>query len=175
MAQSNQQGIDYEHEIADAVYEHTDGQLFPMRAGYSGNQAIPMPDVAIDDGDKIHAFEFKRTSNDRFSVTYDPEKVGEPNSSDDLSQLVTFARDHPRTVCPYVGVRFTNRQLVLAKLWLKAPDDRSMLNSAVQTCPTSVRVTRADNLSFHKPDTDEFPSARAGDDVEYLLETIDYL
>lgn len=175
VAMSKQKGgYDFEHTIANGVYDFTGGALSPIRAGYSGNQKIPLPDVVIDDGDKIHAFELKKTSKDRLSVTYDTESRGEPNPSDDLSELFTFAEQYPRTVCPYVGVRFSHRQLTLAKFWMQAPDDRSLLRSGVQTCPTSVKLTRADNLSFHKPETDEWVTATAGDDIQYLLETIDY-
>lgn len=167
-----QAGLDYEHEIANGVYDRSGQQLFPIRAGYSGNSDIPLPDVAIDDGDKVHAIELKNTVEDRISVTFDEDELGKADADDDLSELVTFAEGYPRTVCPYVGVRFKNRQLVLAKLWLEAPDRRSMLNSAKQTCPTQVNVTRADNLSFHKPELDEWISAKKGDDIEYVLETI---
>lgn len=178
MGSQQKAGFDYEHEIANGVYETTEHDISPLRVGYSGNQSIPLPDVVIDDGTKIHAFEFKRTSDDRISVTFEEDNIGEPNPDDDLSQLLTFAEQYPRTVCPYIGVRFTNRQLILAKLWQEAPDYKSVLRSAVQTCPTDARLTRADNLSFHKPNSErsdaDWPSARQGDDIEYLLETIDY-
>lgn len=165
-----QRGLDYEHEICQGVYEATDGRLLPERVGYSGNGVVPSPDVRIDDGTKVHAFELKKTKQDRLSVTYDPTD----NKKDDLCQLIDYARSYPRTVVPYVGVRFRNRQLILAKLWLGAPNDEAIVRSATKTAPTDVRMTRANNLSFHKPGTSDWPSQTKGDDIEYLLEEIGY-
>ncbi len=167
---SQKRGKSYETELSQDIYEETDHTLLPEPIGYSGNHNIPAPDIRIDDGTKIHAFELKRTTSDRISVTYDPTDRGK----DDLHQLIQYAREYPRTVVPYVGVRFTQRQLLIAKLWLGAPNDEAVIRSATKTAPTDVRLTRAGNLSIHKPDTDEWPSARKGDDVQYLLETIGY-
>jgi len=169
MGHAQRQGLDYEHEMANGIYYETGGSLFPLRVGWSGNNKIPAPDVFVDDGTKAHAFEFKRTSQDRISITID---YGDEN--DDLSELIQFARDYPRTCCAYLGVRFTHRQLVLLKFWLDSPGPTALLESAVTTSPIDVRVTRAGNLSIHRPDTDEWPSAGSGDDVEYLLEKIGY-
>lgn len=170
MTSAQRRGLDYEHTIANEVHDATDGSIFPLRVGWSGNNKIPAPDVFLDDGYKGHAFEFKRTTQDRISLTYNPES----DKPDDLSDLIEFARNYPRTCCAYVGVRFTHRQLVLLKFWLRAPGPKALLQSAVSTSPVDARVTHAGNLSVHKPSTEEWPSAHTGDDIDYLLETIQY-
>lgn len=163
-------GKSYETELCSEIYEASNGELFPEPIGYSGNHGIPAPDIRIDDGSKIHAFEIKRTTDDRKSVYYDRDDP----ARDDIYQLIRYAEKYPRTVVPYVGVRFTNRQLILAKLWIGGPNDLTALRSATKTAPTDVRLTSADNLSFHKPSTSEWPSAQKGNDAEYVLETIGY-
>lgn len=170
MSNAQRRGLNYEHEMANGVYEATDGALFPLRVGWSGNNKIPAPDVFVDDGIKGHAFEFKRTTQDRISITYDPDS----DEPDDLSDLITFASSYPRTCCAYLGIRFTHRQLVLLKFWLGAPGTAALLQSAVTTSPIDARVTHAGNLSVHKPANDDWMSAQSGDDVQYLLETIGY-
>lgn len=168
-------GKDYEIQIATAVYNETDGDLVPIPAGFSGNHKIPSPDVLLFDGTKFHAFEFKRTTKDRYSVLYDPD-----GGDDDISQLLTFAQEHPGIVVPHIGIRFTQRQLILCQLWGESDEER-MLDAAVMTCPTEAKVTRSDNLSFQKPPTraqdraNGWPSARSGDDVQYVLEEIGYV
>lgn len=167
---AQQKGRRYETQLCRDIYRQTDGDLLPIPAGYSGNHDVPSADIIIDDGTKIHAFELKNTSKDRKTVYYDPQDPGK----DDIYQLLRFAREYPRTVAPYIGVDFDRRQLVCSKLWLEGPNDRMALQSAVNTTPTDVRLTYDDNLSFHKPSTDIWPSAKSGDNTEYILDLINY-
>lgn len=163
-------GRSYEHQLSIDVYDRTGGDLIAEPIGYSGNHRAPAPDVRIDDGTKVHAIELKRTGQDRISVGWYPDDV----RKDDIHQLLTYARSYPRTVVPYVGVRFNNRQLLLCKLWLGAPNDRAVVRSATNFTPTDIRLTRSDNLSIHRPSLDNWPSATEGNDGQYLLETIGY-
>jgi Holliday junction resolvase len=167
---NTKKGRNYENQLCADVYRHTDGRLIAEPIGYSGNHIAPAPDIRIDDGTKIHAIELKRTGRDRISVGYNPDDL----EKDDIHQLLTYAREYPRTVVPYVGVRFNNRQLLLTKLWLGAPNERAVVRSATNFTPTDVRLTKHDNLSIHQPSLDNWPSASAGDDVVYLLDTIGY-
>lgn len=171
-----QAGLNYEHEIANGVYRATDGRLLPLRVGWSGNQSVPSPDVVLDAGDKVHAFELKRTTQDRISITHDSE-----DGDDDITELLTFAHDYPRTVVPTVGIRFTNRQLVFLRIW---PTDNAgkLVESVVGTAPIDASVTHKGNISVHRPPTtaeatkDEkgWPSATDGDDISYVLDYIDW-
>jgi len=169
---AQKRGYEYENELVKTIYRHPDSDVVPVPCGMSGNHAVPAPDVLIDDGEKVHAVELKRTSETAKTFSYEPDA----DTRDDIDDLLRFARQYPRTVCPYVGVRFDNRQLILAKVWPKGADEDQLLDSIVTTAPTDVVVTRADNVSFRKPESEksdaEWPSAQAGDDAEYLLEVI---
>lgn len=167
---SSQRGKRFETNLCSAVYDATDGELFPEPVGYSGNHRVPAPDIKVDDGHQIHAIKLKTSKKDRVSVVYDPEDT----NRDDLHQLLTYAQKFPRQVVPYVGIKFTNRQLVCIPLWLGAPTAEAAVRSATKTAPIDVRYTYAGNLSVHRPSTEEWPSASAGDSAEYLLEAIDY-
>lgn len=163
-------GKNFETGLCGDIYQETDEKLFPEPIGYSGNHAVPAPDIKIDDGTKIHAIELKTTKNDRISLTHDPTDT----EKDDLWQLFDYAQRFPRTVVPYAGVSFNNRQLLLMQFWIRAPNVRSRLQSGVNDVPTDVRLTKKSNLSVHKPDLDVWPSAQKGNDVEYLLDKISY-
>lgn len=171
---SSKSGIQYEHELANGVYRRTGHRLLPQRDGFSGNGAVPSADLQIEDGRMIHAFEVKKTSQSSKTFEY------KPNSDDpgDIDELLQFQAECPRTVCAYLGVRFENRQLVIAKIHRS----ETLLEDIVATCPVDAKATRADNVSIRKPQTENqaltdeigWPSASVGDDVGYLLETIGY-
>lgn len=163
-------GRQFELDLSAEIYEASNHELLPEPIAYSGNHRIPSADITIDDGTKIHAFELKKTSKDRQSLYYDPDDRGR----DDLYQLLEYARNHPRTVVPYIGVSFDRRQLITVPLWLDAPNDIAAMRSATKTSPCEIKLTYADNLSFHKPDTDIWPSAQNGDDAQHVLEMINY-
>lgn len=163
-------GRNFEHDLCADIYQATNHELIPEPIGYSGNHFAPSPDISIDDGTKLHAMELKNTSKDRITFYYDPDD----KKRDDIYQLLEYARKYPRTVIPYVGVNFDRRQLLLIPLWLDGPNDRAAMRSATKMTPCDVSLTYADNLSVQKPSTDVWPSAKAGDDVEYVLETIGY-
>ncbi len=165
---AQKKGYEYENELCKDIYDATDGALIPEPIGFSGNHSLPAPDIRIDDGTKVHAIELKRTTKDRISIGWDPEST----KKDDLHQLIAYARDYPRTVVPYVGVRFTNRQLLLSKLWLGAPNEEAVVRSATNLAETDIRFTGSKNLSVHRPSLDDWKSATSGDDAAYLLETI---
>jgi Holliday junction resolvase len=167
---SQDKGRAQETQLCKKIYERTDGDLLPMPAGYSGNHGIPSADILIDDGTKIHAFELKRTGRERLSVRHDPDNT----KRDDVHQLIQFSKEYPRTVAPYLGIRFDRRQIICSKLWTEGPNDMIALTSAVNTTPTDDRLTDAGNLSYHKPKADEWPSASSGDDVSHILNTINY-
>lgn len=167
---SRTRGKRFETSLCSDIYDETGGTVIAEPIGYSGNHNVPAPDIRIDDGTKVHAIELKTTDSDRVSVTYDPTD----RARDDIAQLLEYAHTYPRTVAPYIGIKFTHRQLLLAKLWLGAPNDQVAVRSATKTVPTDVRYTYKGNLSFHRPDTNDWPSEQAGDNVDYLLRTIGY-
>jgi len=174
---SSKEGYRYENELALDTYRRTNGELLPITTRSSGNVSMPLPDMLIDDGETVHAFEIKRTSRDKVTFEYDDDFDVLP--TDDIYQLLLFAQIYPRTVRPYLGVRFPNRQLIIVRLW---PDNdargvktvREILDQAVKMCPIECKRTYTDNFIVYKPDTSTWPSAQAGDDVEHLLRSIGY-
>lgn len=167
---ASKRGRRTELEYCTEIYERTDGRLFAEPVGYSGNHDVPSPDFTVDDGTKLHAFEWKTSKQDRTSVVYDPDDRG----NDDLAQLIHYARDYPRTVVAHVGVTFTRRQATVATLYVGAETPEQVLQAGVESCETSVNLTHAGNLSFHRPTTDEWFSEQKGDDVGYILDRIGY-
>jgi Holliday junction resolvase - archaeal type len=163
---ASKRGLNYEHRIANGIYLRT--EIPALRSGYSGNQLVPSPDIVIDDGEKLHAIELKTTSEGRTSLTWEADD----EENDDISGLLEFTRDCPRTVCPYLGVKFNHRQLSLAKGWPMADDTAVLLETFAGTAPTDVRLTNNLNLSWHKPDTDEWLSQQKGDDIKYICEVL---
>lgn len=171
-----QQGKDYEHDLCTEIALKTDGTLLPIPAGYSGNhtyaldQRIDAPDIMIDDGQAVHCIELKNKGRgkDAVSFMYDEEE----RSKDDIYGLVNFCKLYPRPCYPYLGVRFSNRQLILTKLFVDAKNKQKLLKTAELHCPVESKITRADNFRVYKPDTDEWPSASKGSDSQHILDTI---
>jgi Holliday junction resolvase len=164
MPYDQRKGLAYEHELANDIYRASDRKLIPIRAGYSGNQVPPMPDIHLDDGEVVHALEIKRTKDD----------VSQIFETTDLTQLQRFATQYPRKVYPYLGVRFTRRQLILIPMWAKNDGTGldEVLENAVTLCPVEAEVTRKNNFSVKRPDTDEWPSATKGNDATHVLDRI---
>jgi len=167
-------GVDYEHRIATDIADRTDHDLLPLSAGYTSihNSAV---DMLIDDGEAVHAFEMKRTSTDAYTLHWEPD---DPRT-DDLYALCGFCREYPRPTYAYWGVRFTQRQLLVGRLYVdEFPDTDDMLSTAVQIAPVVgtdvVSQTYADNLRVTKPSTDDWPSQTRGDDVQAVLDAIGY-
>lgn len=169
-------GIEYENELALDTYRRTNGGLLPITTRSSGNVSMPLPDIIIDDGETVHSMEIKRTSTDK--VTFESSSDTDL-PTDDLYQITTFAQLYPRVVNLYLGAKFPNRQLVLTKLWpetemsgTKTMDE--ILDEAEVLCPVPCNNTRTNNFIVYKPDTSDWPSATAGDDVDHLLDSVGY-
>lgn len=163
-------GRERELSISTEIYRRTSGRVFAEPIGYSGNHDIPAPDIRIDTGQKVHAVEYKTTGADRKSVYYDPDNRGK----DDIDQLLTYSREYPRTVVPHIGVEFSRRQATVATLYPGSSSTEKLLEKAAKSCETDVSATYANNLSFRKPSSSEWPSTQRGDSVRYLLDRIGY-
>lgn len=172
-----QRALSYEHELANDVFDATNKELLPMRAGYSGNQKIPAPDLLIEDGWKCHFIEVKKRKQGKNSCTFEYDT--DPDERDDIWDLLRAAYLYPRTTTASVGVKFANRQLILTSLYPIDPNKQdTVLQNAVISCPVEAIVSRSDNLVVRKPNTDlsdaDWPSARKGDDAQAVLDAIDY-
>jgi Holliday junction resolvase len=163
---STKQGLRYEHDLKNDIYERTlskDRVLVPIRPDFSGNSLPPNADLVVNDGRRVHAIELKRTGKDVFRIP-----------GYEIEQLVQFCQEYPAPAYPYLGVRFNQRQLVLTKVWMGDGGDNSYAEDAALMCPVEAHATEADTFVIQKPSTEEWPSVTKGDDVEHVLDTIGY-
>lgn len=129
-----------EHEIAKEIYNATGGSIIPVRAGYSGNSAVPLPDLLIPVEGSLRAIELKTSSQKRFSVK--PEDVEQVvDWSMDMTQIPTF---------PYLAVKFNNYEVYTGRLEMPWDIQESFEVWAERT-PFEANVTDAGNLSVHNP------------------------
>lgn len=133
-------GLQKEHDIAREIYEVTDGSIIPVRAGYSGNSAVPLPDLLIPVAGSLRAIELKTSSQNRFSVKPgDVEQV--VNWSMDMTEVATY---------PYLSVKFSNYEVYTGRLafpW----DIQKSFEAWTEDAPLVANVTSAGNLSVHNP------------------------
>lgn len=161
-------GLNYEHELAKDVFELSDGKIVPARCGYSGNQAIPSPDLLIPFGGALAALEVKTTSDDTSLII-------EPDDVQDIRYWTLRMSEVP--VYPYLGIKFNYRVIYLTRLKRVSNVQKCFENEA-EKCPFDAKVTNSGNLSFRKPDTDEWQSTQAADgptgqkDAHMVLESL---
>lgn len=149
-------GKEYEHDLAKQVFEASDGKIIPIRCGMSGNQALPSADLMIPFGGALVAMELKTTKRDS-SIIIEPE---------DIEQIGYWTlRMSEVPVYPRLGIKFkgqSSRLLYTTRL-SRVSDPQKCFEREVEKCPFDAKVTRSGNLSFRKPDTDEWYSTQAGD------------
>lgn len=133
-------GLQKENEIAREIYEQTGGSVIPVRAGYSGNAAVPLPDLLIPVAGSLRAIELKTSTQDRFSVK--PEHVEQVvNWSMDMTEIPTY---------PYLSVKFSNYEVYTGRLAFPWDIEQSFEAWAEDT-PFKANVTPSGNLSIHNP------------------------
>jgi len=133
-------GLQKENEIAKEIYEQTGGTIIPVRAGYSGNAAVPLPDLLVPVAGSLRAIELKTSSQDRFSIK--PEDVEQVvNWSMDMTEVPTF---------PYLSVKFTNYEVYTGRLAFPWDIEQSF-EAWAEDCPFKASVTPSGNLSVHHP------------------------
>jgi Holliday junction resolvase len=163
-------GREYEHTLADLVADATNGELIPLGTGYNSQHSEAV-DLIIDDGEAVHAFELKRTSQDAYTLYWDEDDY----QKDDLYNLCKFCVEYPRPTYPYVGVRFNRRQLALTKLYINNwPDKDDLLDDAVTLSPIEAKHTGSGNLRFYKPESgDGWPSENLENrDPQHVLDAM---
>lgn len=133
-------GLQKENEIAREIYEQTGGTVIPVRAGYSGNAAVPLPDLLIPVAGSLRAVELKTSSQKRFSIN--PEDVEQViDWSMNMTEVPTF---------PYLSVKFTNYELYTGRLTFPWSIEDSF-EAWADDCPFRANVTDSGNLSIHHP------------------------
>jgi len=133
-------GLRKEHELAQEIYETTGGSVIPLRAGWSGNSAVPAPDLLIPYKGTLRALEIKTTNQKRLVV-----------SQEDLQDVVDWAMDMTEvSTFPYLTVKFSYYEaqtMRIPKPW----DLDASLDMMVSSSPFEARRTRGGNISFGNP------------------------
>jgi Holliday junction resolvase len=169
---SQRQGLNYEHTLASDVFELTDGRVIPVRAGWSGNQAPPMPDLLIPFGGVLIAVEIKSSKNPD-SIIVEPEDLA------DIRYWTLKMSEVP--VYPYLSIKWRGRQnrlLYPTRLERVGKLEKSFEYEA-DSCPFDCTVTRTGNISFRHPNTGNWPGTAGGNgpagkrDAYRLLRTLE--
>jgi len=161
-------GLDYEHKLAAGIFELSEGKIIPIRSGYSGNQSVPSPDLLIPFGGALAAVEAKTTSSDT-SLIIEPEDI------EDIAFWALRMSEVP--TYPYLAIKF-NRRVVYVTRLTRVSNTKKCFEKEVEKCPFDATVTKTGNLSFRKPDTDEWSSVKGADgpngkkDAHMVLESL---
>lgn len=150
-------GLEKEHELAKAVYHSTDGKIFPMRCGYSGNQTIPSPDLLIPFDGTLRAVELKTTSTDKLTIT--------PANLHDLREWCINQTEVPTYA--YLGVKF-NRWVAYFDRLTRIGNPEVCFERFADNCPMTAYITGSGNLKIKKPvsgETDWQSNAAADSDT----------
>lgn len=133
-------GLKKEHELAKEIYDTTGGSVIPLRAGWSGNQSVPAPDLLIPYKGSLRALEIKTCGQKRMVV-----------NSDDLEDVIDWAMNMNEVhTYPYLTVKFTYYEaqtMRIEKPW----DIEDSLEILADKSPFDARTTRGGNVSFGHP------------------------
>lgn len=133
-------GLQKEHDLAQGVYDLTGGSVIPLRAGWSGNSAVPAPDLLIPFKGSLRAIEIK-TSNQKRMVVQREDLQDVIDWAMDMNEIYTF---------PYLSVKFSYYQMQTMRLE-KPWDIDACLDILERTSPFDANVTRGGNISFGNP------------------------
>jgi Holliday junction resolvase len=147
----------YENDMAKEMHRATDDSVRAVRAGFSGSNAMPQPDVLVTTPTGNYGLELKGP------IQSDTVRITE----DDLEQLLEFANGYTR-----VGlvVKFSRREpLVVMHIphvsGIEGWEDMSAAEQFQKLIPSAIPSRVSDEsgaLLIDKPGTDDWPSAQAG-------------
>jgi Holliday junction resolvase len=160
----------WENDMAKEMYRNTPDYIRVYTCGYSGNNAMPQPDILVTGVDINHAAELKGP------IQSDTVYIEE----DDFEQLEGVRNGN--TVV-YLVIKFSHREPLVIRHFEKLSgyqavegaekyNEMSMAEQFAVLAPPcfDARVTDSGTLALDKPDTDDWPSAQAGaDDHEAII------
>lgn len=154
-------GLRKEHDLARGIYDTTGGSVIPLRAGWSGNQAVPAPDLLIPYKGSLRALEIKTSGQKRMVV-----------KREDLEDVIDWAMNMNEIYTfPYLSIKFTYYEIQTMRLE-KPWDLDASLEILADKSPFDTNLTRGGNISFGHPthyDCDVPGSNKSpGDDVAVL-------
>lgn len=133
-------GLKKEHEIAAEIFDATGGSVMPLRAGWSGNSAVPAPDLLIPLNGTLRALELKTSDQKRLTVT--PEDVADVIAwSGDMTEVPTF---------PYISIKFNRYEPVTFRL-VKPWDVQESFEYIHESTSLDTNVTSGGNITFGHP------------------------
>lgn len=133
-------GLRKEHELAQEIYETTGGKVIPLRAGWSGNSAVPAPDLLIPYNGSLRALEIK-TSNQKRMVVKKEDLEDVLDWAMNMNEIHTF---------PYLTVKFSYYEAQTFRLE-KPWDLDGSLKILQKKSPFDTNITRGGNISFGHP------------------------
>lgn len=133
-------GLRKEHELAQGIYDVTGGSVIPLRAGWSGNSAVPAPDLLIPYKGSLRATEIKTSNQKRLVVT-----------RDDIEDIIDWAMNmNEIPTFAYLSIKFSYYEMQTIRLEYPWDIDK-MLETLDATSPFDTNVTRGGNISFGNP------------------------
>jgi len=157
---SQKGGSQYENSLQNELNRATDSN-FVVRCGYSGNSALPMPDIYVRTPHETHdcAYEVKRTSRDHIYVEYD-----------DFDNLVKIKHRTPWELNIVLAYKFSQRELITHSVPCKSTDSTyDVIDRYVDVHSDLSRRSNDEKVRIDKPDLDSYESATAGlDDASVL-------
>lgn len=133
-------GLQKEHDLAQDIYETTGGSVIPLRAGWSGNSAVPAPDLLIPFKGSLRAVEVKTSNQKRMVV-----------DRDDLEDVIDWSMNMNEIhTFPYLSIKFSYYEMQTMRLE-KPWDIEESLEILVDLSPFDARITRGGNISFGNP------------------------
>lgn len=154
-------GLQKEHDLAREIHDTTGGSVIPLRAGWSGNQSVPAPDLLIPYKGTLRALEIKTTNQKRIVV-----------SQEDVADVLDWAMNMTEvTTFPYLTIKFSYYEAQTMRLHRPWSVDECF-DILVEESPFDARRTRGDNVSFGSPKEYDCPvigaNASPGDAVAVL-------
>lgn len=152
-------GGDLDNEIAAVINDATNEKVHAHSMRGSGNTRHAEADVLVRTPHNDHAIEAKRSSVGTGEYAYVLQK-------DDIEQLQALSNQF--TTC-WVLVKFTNREPAL----FRTPKGRVIVDRIPSALAPHTDESAGYELRLTKPDTDDWPSAQAGDSLQdVLVETL---
>jgi|APHM01.1.fsa_nt_gi Holliday junction resolvase - archaeal type len=154
-------GLQKEHDLAQSVYETTGGSVIPLRAGWSGNSAVPAPDLLVPLKGSLRAIEIKTSNQKRIVV-----------NRDDIEDVLNWAMNMNEIhTYPYLSIKFSYYEMQTMRLEQPWDVERS-LELLDKSCPFDTNITRGGNISFGNPseyDSDVIGANKSPGDGAALL------
>lgn len=165
---TQKQALQYENDVAAELWRRTDNSTV-IRAGYSGNSVMPLPDVFIRSADKYWdtAVEMKKASSKG------REEIKLKKS--DVTQLWKFAVRNPTDTNALFALKFSSREPFTFSLPFYKSDNRDRVFERLEEEILQkadffeYRKPNEDTYVIEKPKLDNWNSAQAGEDMADVI------